>query len=311
MRKIKRMISPPYVYSFADYDTAELRALAQVGIWLKLKYRDLADALAAGEDPHLSLAADMEGITYEEAIARSKAGDKAIKETRQLCKVPNFGLPGGLGAEKLVMYAHGYDPRFKKIVDLRMANQLRSAWFKKWREMREYFDCVNAAVGQTGEGNIQQFWSGRVRGRCGFTQTANGTFQGLVADGANVAGWALMRECYLGDWMYPPQNEREVEMKDAGRPSPLLGSRPVLFMHDEFGLEVPYDDPRAASHASERQGYVQRVAMQAVIPDVPIKCGAVMTRRWFKGAEKVVVDGIMVPSKPVEEDGKVRWVADV
>lgn len=298
-----------WVYSFADYDTAELRALAQVCIWL-LGWSDLGDALRAGEDPHLSLAADLEGITYEEALARSKAGDKQIKDTRQLCKVPNFGLPGGLGAEKLVMYAHNYDPRFKKMVDIKVANQLRTAWFRKWREMRGYFECVSAAVGREGEGNVQQFGSRRVRGRCGFTQAANTTFQGLVADGAKRAGWALARECYLGDWMHPPEGEAELALKAAGKPSPLHGSRPVLFMHDEFGLEIPYRDPRAAGLAADRQARVQRLSMQELIPDVPIRCGSVMTRRWHKGAEAVRVDGIMVPCKPEEQSGKTIWVRD-
>lgn len=301
---------PDTVYVFADYATAELRALAQVCIWL-LGWSDLGDALRNGEDPHLSLAADLEGITYAEALALSAAGDKQIKDTRQLCKVPNFGLPGGLGAEKLVMYAHGYDPRFKKIVDIKVANKLRSAWFKKWREMRPYFECVSQAVGRDGEGSIQQFGSRRVRGRCGFTQAANGTFQGLVADGAKRAGWALARECYLGDWMYPPANDVERAMREEKMPSPLLNSRPVLFMHDEFGLEVPYLDPMAASAAADRQAYVQRRAMQDLIPDVPIECSAVMTRVWHKGAEAVRdADGFMVPCKPEESSGKTIWVRD-
>ena len=104
---------------------------------------------------------------------------------------------------------------------------------------------------------------------------------------------------------------RQMGMKDDGLPSPLLGSRPVVFMHDEFGLEVPYVDPAAASDACDRQQYVQRLAMQEVIPDVPIRCGAVMTRRWYKGSERVIQDGITVPSRPVEIDGNVKWVADV
>lgn len=299
-----------WLFSFADYDTAELRALAQVCIWLDLKYRDLADALITGEDPHLSLAADFEGITYEEAIARKKAGDKAINELRQLMKVPNFGLPGGLGAQKLVMYAHGYDPRFKKTVDLQVATRLRDAWFKKWREMRQYFECISGAIGRHGEGTIQQFWSKRVRGGVGFTQAANSTFQGLVADGAKRAGWMLARECYLGDWMYPAQGEYEQDLFSAKKPSPLFGSRPMLFMHDEFGLEIPNRNPVFVCAAAMRQGTVQRLAMQDVIPDIPIQCKAVITRRWLKGAERVFKDGILVPSKPIEKDGKITWVAD-
>lgn len=308
MKKIRRMVSPPCVFIGADYDTAELRALGQVCLWL-LGWSDLADALIAGEDPHLSLAADVEGITYEEALARSKAGDKVIKETRQLMKVPNFGLPGGLGINGLIAYAHGYDPRFRALVDQRKATEMHRAWFKKWREMEHFFDRVETAVGNHGAGTIQQFWSKRVRGGVSRNPAANSTFQGLVADGAKRAMWLLARECYLGDWTRPPRPGIEAEMHARGEPSPLLGTRVVLFMHDEFIAETP-DHPTRAGLAADRLAEVMRVGMQEVIPDVPIKCSPTMSRRWHKGAEAVRVDGVLRPSKPVEIDGRVKWVLD-
>lgn len=298
-----------YVYSFADYDTAELRALAQVCIWL-IGWSDLGDALRGGLDPHLALAADILGISYEEALARYEAGDPEVAEMRQLCKVANFGYPGGLGPEKFVMYAHGYDAKLKTLVDLRRSRQLRDAWFRRWREMRKFFECVSYAVGDDGNGAIQQFGSRRVRGGCNFTAGANTTFQGLVADGAKRAGWMLARECYLGDWMYEAEGEDELALRRAGKPSPLLGSRPVLFMHDEFGLEIPYGDPRMASLAADRQARVQRLAMQSIIPDVPIKCGAAMMRRWHKGAKAVREGGLLVPARPEKQDGKTIWVRE-
>ncbi len=294
-----------YWYSACDYDTAELRALAQVCIWL-LGRSDLGDALREGLDPHLALAADILGITYPEAVARYEAGDGEVSEARQFSKGANFGYPGGLGPEKFMLYLKGMGID----IDLKTSRQLRDAWFRRWREMRDFFECVSAAIGMEGEGNIQQFGSRRVRGRCGFTQAANTTFQGLVADGAKRAGWALARECYLGDWMHPAEGDYELAIWRAGRPSPLLGSRPVLFMHDEFMLEIPCDDPRMASRAAERQATVQRLSMQACIPDVPIKCGAVLMRRWYKGAKAVRVNGLMVPSRPEVIDGKTTWVAD-
>lgn len=298
-----------YLYSACDYDTAELRALAQVCIWL-LGYSDLGDALRDGLDPHLALAADILGLTYEEALRRYEAGDTEVAEMRQLCKVANFGYPGGLGPEKFVMYAHAYDAKLKSVVDLRSSRQLRDAWFKRWREMREFFRCVSAAVGDDGEGAVQQFGSRRVRGGCNFTAGANTTFQGLVADGAKRAGWALARECYLGDWMHPPGDDVERAMHEAGMPSPLLGSRPVLFMHDEFILEVPSHDLEKASAAADRQARVQRLAMQACIPDVPIKCGAALMRHWHKGAKAVREHGALVPVRPEKQGDKMIWVRD-
>ena len=46
------------------------------------------------------------GISYEDALARKH--DKDVKHHRQISKVANFGLPGGLGVRGLIGYAHGY-----------------------------------------------------------------------------------------------------------------------------------------------------------------------------------------------------------
>lgn len=292
-----------YVFSFADYDTAELRALAQVCLWL-VGRSDLADALRNGEDPHLSLAAQMKGISFEEALERFAQDDPEIKEARQFAKVPNFGLPGGLGVDSLISYARGsgYD------IDRDLASRTINQWFSRWSEMRAFFDVVKRTIGPAGEGPIVQFWSERIRGACGFNQAANTTFQGLVADGAKRAGWALFQECYLGKFIYEPQNDYERTLKR----SPLYHSRPVIFMHDEFGLEIPEVSREHASRAAERQAYVQRKAMAECIPDVPILCSAVLQRRWYKGAKSLKRDGFLVPSKPVKNaQGKTEWVEDV
>jgi hypothetical protein len=54
-----------------------------------------------------------------------------------------------------------------------------------------------------------------------------------------------------------------------------------------------------------------QAAMEKWVTDVPIKCTPVLTRRLYKGAKAVFVDGILVPSKPVKADGKTKWVADL
>lgn len=287
---------PGCVYAFSDYDTLELRSLAQVCLDM-LGRSDMAEALRRGEDLHLSLAAEMMRITLAEAKTRFDAGDAEIKEYRQQAKPANFGFPGGMAAQSFREYAEGYGIT----LTFEQAEEIHTTWFRKWSEMAEYFDRVKAMTeyGQP----IVQVRSGRVRGGASFCAAANGFFQGLAADGAKEACWLVAKECYTD------------------KTSPLYGCRPVFFIHDELGLEIPYDafGPERSAVAAERLSTVMIEAMKRWIPDVPISCKPVMVRRWFKGAEPVKVDiggrPTLVPCKPVttEKDGKKKtaWVADL
>ncbi len=75
-----------YVFAGADYDGLELRTVAQACLVL-VGHSKLAEALNAGLDPHLALAASILGISYADAKARRKAGDKNLDNARQAAKV--------------------------------------------------------------------------------------------------------------------------------------------------------------------------------------------------------------------------------
>jgi hypothetical protein len=116
------------------------------------------------------------------------------------------------------------------------------------------------------------FWSGvttltgRVRGRVGFTQARNTPFQGLAADGAKLALWALIREGY----------------------------RVVAFIHDEVVIEVPEN----ADHATEarRVEEIMNRSMEEVTGNVPVACEYALSRRWSKKAKAVFdPDGRLIP----------------
>lgn len=284
-----------YLYAFADYDTLELRTLAQECLEL-VGWSALADALNNGADPHLGLAAALLGITEADAVARMAAGDKQVEEWRQLSKVANFGFPGGMVAATFVEYAAGYG----MAVPLATAMRLHAGWHQRWPEMRHYFNIIKGML-QGKRGTIVQSMSLRVRGDVGFCAAANSRFQGRAADGAKEALWRVAVECYTG-------------RRTDGKPgvSPLYGSRMVVFMHDELGLEVP---EAGSSAAAVRLGEVMVESMTVWVPRVTIKAGPVLMRRWLKGAKPVKVGGNLVPSKPqkVMENGKERtkWVADV
>lgn len=273
------------VFCSADYDTIELRSLAQSCLDL-LGHSSMAEALRNGEDLHLNLAADFMGISREEAARRMEEGDKEISEQRQLMKPANFGFPGGMASDSFVSYAKGYGFN----IDPVLAKRIHEQWHRAWPEMKHYFQRVSSLVGGHGEAQVISPRSGFVRGGLTFTQLSNHYFQSLTATGAKDALWHVTRECYTD------------------KTSPLWGCRPVIYMHDEIITEMPED--RAAA-AAERQAKIMIEVMARWIPNIPIKAGPVLMRRWHKGAKPVRIDGKLVPSKPVEADGRVKWVADV
>jgi DNA polymerase-1 len=274
-----------YVFLGADYDTAELRSLAQVCLdWFGVS--SLASEFSRGEDPHLNLGADLLGISREEGLRRYKDGDKEIKNYRRYSKPANLGFPGGLGAKNYVGYAKG----FGVTLTVEQSQRTREGWFRARPEMRDYFAKINAMLGSYGDGRVTQVRSGRIRGDVGFTNAANGMFQGLTADGAKEALWLVAKACYL----------------DEG--SPMYGARIVIFMHDEIILEVRREKAHAAAQELRR---LMIQGMKVFVPDVPVECKPVLMLRWYKGAEPVFVNEVLVPGKPVEEGNTVKWVADV
>lgn len=247
-----------YVFVGADYSTAELVALAQVCENLNFSSK-MAEAIRAGKDLHLALAADLAGVTYEQAQERRKKKDKEILRLRKLAKVPNFGLPGGLGAGGLVGFARGYHLNISEDE----AQGLKTAWFRRWPEMRAYFDHVKKRVD---EGYLIQHYSGRRRADIGFTDGANSYFQGLVADGAKCALYDVVR----ASWIEPK--------------SALFGSRPVLFIHDEIIVEAP---EAQASEAADELARLMIEGMKPFLPDLPIDVEAWCARRWRKGIDEL------------------------
>jgi hypothetical protein len=116
------------------------------------------------------------------------------------------------------------------------------------------------------------FWSGvttptgRIRGRVGFTQARNTPFQGLAADGAKLALWALIR----------------------------AGYRVAAFVHDEVVVELPED----ANHTAEarRVEGIMNQSMETVTGNVPVACEYALCRRWSKQAKTLFdEDGRLIP----------------
>ena len=254
-----------------DYDSQELRTLAQV-LKVITGRSTLADRYGADPhyDPHVDLCVGRMGIDYAEGLRRKKAGDPELKRWRQRQKISNFGYPGGMGAKTYRIYARGYGLSLTE----QEAMDDRENWFRQLPEMRIYFGHIDA-VTSSGSGTIEHLYSGRLRGMCGFSDSANSYFQGLAADASKTALYEVVRRCY-------------------GDPtSPLFGSRPAAFLHDEILLEAPED---RAHEAAEELAKVMCEAMEQWTPDVPAAASPALMRHWSKEAEEVRdQDGRLIP----------------
>lgn len=298
---------PGYVFAFIDYSTLELRTLAQCCLWL-FGYSDMAEALKRGEDLHTALAATLINVPYADLLARVKAGDKDAKAKRQLAKVGNFGFPGGMGVAKLVASARKVGDKLCLLAGaatkcdvektreynhraisptclkcLEVAENLKKAWLAQWSEMREYFALIaRETADEVNGGTIEQMLSKRIRGGLGYCDGANTRFQGLAADMAKDAFWRITKECYVV------------------RSSPLYGSRPVLFIHDENGLEVKEG---MSSAAAKRAVEIMAETAAYWLPDIPVgELEPVLMRFWSKEAKSLYDSaGTLLAWEPVDK----------
>ncbi|MBW2672102.1 MAG: hypothetical protein JRD89_01635 [Deltaproteobacteria bacterium] len=261
------------VYLNCDYDKAELHTLAETCLGL-VGYSRLAEALNAGRDPHLDYGALIESIDLE--WARENPKHPTVKQARQRAKAGNFGIPGGMGAKGFQAYAKGYGLE----LDMTEARHIFDSYFEAWPEVREFHTWIKAqCTGYGGEGLFQMPYSGRYRGGVRFTQAANLFFQGPAADGAGLALFAVAYAQYC-----------DTE-------SPLFGSRTVNFIHDELMLEV--DEGKAAAAAAAELERVMVEEFTRVVPNVPPRATACLSRRWSKGAEPVFnAEGTLIPWEP-------------
>jgi DNA polymerase-1 len=271
---IRECVVPREGHAFVsvDYDTLEMRTLAQSCIDL-VGHSSMAAAINAGRDLHLEMAATVLGAPYEEAVQRLAAGDPEVKDTRQMCKAADFGYPGGMGANSFRAYAWS---NYRVFVSAEKAEWLKEVFLSKWPEMQDFFRAVGSMVGNDAA-DITLPRIGRVTGRRRYCAACNLFFQGPAASGAKEALYRVSRECYA-------------------RPdSPLYGSRPVLFLHDEIITEVPL---HRLHDAAMRQTEIMCEAMQEITPDVKITASQAAMLRWYKDAQAVYVNGRLVPWEP-------------
>ena len=262
------------VFLECDYSGAELCTLGQACLTL-FGHSALADAMNAGRDPHLMIAAQILGTPYEilkevhgrgpqadcvaEKAEHCACGYCTVDNARQTGKVANFGFPGGLGAPALVAFALAqYGVRLTE----EQARELKRTWLATWPEMKDFFNFIDWHTSQPFP-SVQQLFSGRYVGNPSYTKACNTIFQGLAADMAKAAGWLILQATFDPD-------------------SPLFGCRIVNFVHDSFMSECP----EARAHdAGQELSRLMILAAKTWIPDIKMKAKPVIMRRWSKKAE--------------------------
>jgi hypothetical protein len=270
---------PGNVFVLADYEAAELHSLAQVCFKL-FGYSKLGELLNEGVDIHTWFgyqAFGPAGMTYEQALALVKAGDKAAKAWRQAAKAIVYGVPGGMGAKKLVLTARkSYGVKLEEDE----AKRLKDLLLALIPELREYFKWVLLQLGDRKTGTTHHPITGFWRGGATYSALANHQFQHLTAQGALSALFEVVRECYSCE------------------DSPLYGFRPVAFCHDEIILE----GPRERAHgACMRLSEIMEREMNVWTPDFPTPAEPVATEIWSKDAKAVKTAegqyGVWAPKK--------------
>jgi DNA polymerase-1 len=299
-----------YVYVSCDYPTLELRTLAfalealgfesEMARLLRVRNPDGT----VGVDLHAKLAAQIKGCSYDEFMLALDAKEKWAKDFRQMAKAGNFGLPGGLGAVKLVAYARQsynarfcllsgratecgtekhFDRRSKTIVCktcLTVAQEIKAAWFEMLPEMSPadgYFALVNEWTSkavievENDEGDLEEMSVGEV------TQLVTERVRGRCnfTNGANTIFQGLAADiAKRALWLV----SRESYCEPA---APLWGCRIVVFVHDELFLELPED--RAAA-AAERVCRLMEQAFHEFCPSIPCAVEPALAWRWYKDA---------------------------
>lgn len=278
------------VFCAADYSGIELVSFGQTTYSL-FGYSVHRDLNLQGVDLHAYLGAQIalrkspefkasgSPMDVYHAFKECEHGELAAvyKHFRKLAKPVGLGLPGGMGPDTLSATARrDYGVHFSPVE----AEEMVQIWRETYPEANDYFNWIkrecrdpnNVGAIKFGEPEpLYQYFSplGMYRAGCTYCAAANGAaLQTRTAEGAKMAVFNVSRECY--DWTLQ---------------SPLLGCRPVIFLHDEQILEIPDDDRK--EERAQRLSQVMVESMQRVMPDMKIKADPLLMDRWWKQAEPV------------------------
>lgn len=313
-----------YLLCSSDYSSLELCSTAQTTFSM-FGHSKMREVHNRGVDLHaylgaqlaLRLHADFRGLCVAkgisgdrdkvyEAFAECKKHESPqvqdfYKHWRKFAKPVGLGYPGGLGAETFIGFAKKtYKVDIVKEAGsmeqaIALAKELKAVWLDTFPEMQSYFNWVSNDAADA-DNSIIGYWDtektqpikglcytspmGMYRAAASYCAVANGkAMQTPSAEGAKAAVFMVVRAC-----------------RDKSLGSPLYGSIPVNFVHDEILVEHP------AETAHERAAEQERImveAMKLICPDVDIRANSALMLRWDKRAEPVFdAAGRLIPWTP-------------
>jgi DNA polymerase I len=258
---------PGYCFIDCDYPSLELFCIAEV-CYRMFSFSALGEVLKADKDAHLMLAASKLGMTYEEAASRKK--EPLVKEARQASKPVNFGNPGGLGAARSVALAL---KDYGVVITEEQAKADKKIWLRTYPEMQAHLGSASDLTKDTGFGGEVSLFTGQVTAGKTYSEIANERFQRLGADIAKSALYRVAKACLFDEM------------------SPLFGSFPVAFVHDEIICESPVSKYR---DAAKELAKIMCEAANAFLVHVPmkltgnVKVESLAMSCWSKDAERIV-----------------------
>ena len=297
---LRNMFTVPkgWVCVQSDYSSIEMAGLAQY-CYSTFGFSRLRDIINSGICPHFWFAGVYKGLikpedvrTDPEYVSELMAylKDNVSKTERQVSKVANFGLPGGLSTRVLYkqMRIAGIHIEYDEV------DKIRNQWFAAFPETAPHMkpnkmppgeaakysnlsyrlsddgeEELNEDVGVKGLNYYAVNLSGRKRNRCSYTSALNYVFQATVADGTKHAMWELYK---MGMGPY------------------LLG-----FVHDEFDYMLPM------THVKQIVPQVESAmirGMAKIIKDVTVRVETTINRHWDKS-------GVVFPEATYDETGRI------
>jgi hypothetical protein len=181
-----------------------------------------------------------------------------------------------MGAAKLAVSAR---KQAEIPLTLEEAKHYQRLWKQTYPEIPLMFDHANRVLDGRETATVVHLQSGRMRGGLFYSQILNSDFQPLASDIGRDAMFRIARECYVV------------------KSSPLYGSRPVIWLHDESFLEIPIE---CAHEAAYRQAQIMvETAEEWCEGLIKWKAEPALMTRWWKSAEaRFDANGRLIPWEP-------------
>lgn len=271
----------PKVLISVDYPGLELHTIAQMCLDLYGR-SDMAKALTSKpkRNLHTMFGAYLLKIPYEEGVQRKKAQEHLFLRMYEVAKRCNFGLGGGMGVARFVATCK----KERVLITLDEAKAFIAAWRQFWPEMELHFQRARSLTGSFNSPKLARIKHLRVdrwRGGLNYMKVCNTPFQGLGADCAKDSLFDVSRACY-----------------DPAMHSPLFGSVPVNFPHDDIETETPLE---GAHEAAVEQARIMNETANKFLVDVPIESEPALAMRFSKYAQTIYdAHGRLVPWEHAE-----------